>query len=74
MSPRPEGTVRELQWRAGRVPVHKENLMKKTPKKLTLARETVVKLAAPDLGKVAGGIVYTDDPECMQQNTVLNTW
>jgi hypothetical protein len=48
--------------------------MKKTPKKLTLARETVVKLAAPDLGKVAGGIVYTDDPECMQQNTVLNTW
>ena len=47
--------------------------MKKMPKKLTLSRETVVRLAALDLEKVAGGIVYTDDPECMQQ-TQLNTW
>jgi hypothetical protein len=53
----------------------KENLMKKMPKKLALSRETVVKLAGPDLGKVAGGIVYTDDPECMQtvQQTQINT-
>ncbi len=48
--------------------------MKKTPKKLTLSRETVVKLETPELGKVLGGIVYTDDPECMRQNTVLGTW
>ncbi len=55
-------------------PVNKENPMKKTPKKLTLSRETVVKLETPELGKVLGGIVYTDDPECMRQNTVLGTW
>jgi hypothetical protein len=48
--------------------------MKKTPKKLTLARETVVKLEALKLGKVAGAIVYTDDRECMQQKTILGTW
>jgi hypothetical protein len=48
--------------------------MKKMPKKLTLSRETVVKLETPELGKVLGAIVYTDDAECMRQKTINGTW
>jgi hypothetical protein len=65
-------------WHRASSPVNKENLMKKTPKKLTLSREIIVKLAVPDLGKVAGAIVSTDDLQCMQhptiQRTTLDTW
>lgn len=44
------------------------DLMKKMVKKLTLSRETLKNLATQDLKQAAGGIVETDQPECMQTN------
>ncbi len=42
--------------------------MKKIVKKLTLSRETLKNLATQDLKQAHGGIVDTDQPECMHQN------
>jgi len=39
-------------------------MIKKTPKKLTLAKETVRTLESPMLKRAAGGIVETDDTIC----------
>ena len=39
--------------------------MKKTKKKLDLSKETVANLGRPELGQIAGGIVSSDNIECM---------
>jgi hypothetical protein len=45
------------------------DLMKKA-KKLKLSRETLKNLAATDLKQAAGGIVETDQPDCMHNQAL----
>jgi hypothetical protein len=52
------------------------DLMQKRVQKLKLAKETVRSLDTPELRKVAGAIVYTDDTICCHSgdNACLQTF